>query len=260
MDARKKRIIGWVSVLGLLLLCLIGYLLLSRNQVYRNVTYSVCYHSDTLVTAADLKAYANAHCPKVKGRLKREVSLPQLEKKLRRWPYADSVRIATDMKGVMHIEVVQVRTVLRVFNEKGASFYLAKTGRSGRMLPCVPGRPVRVPVASGAIPDICRPNLALEWQDTSVCHDLMILADYIDRSPFWRAQISQIHVLGKGRYQLAPTVGNHLVDLGDVSQLDRKFNNLWKVYSQGFNVTGWQRYRKVGLQFGDRVPCEKRTI
>lgn len=260
MDASKRKTIGWISLLVLLLLCLVGYLLLSRNQMYKDVAYTMSYHSDTLVTASDLAAYADNYCPKVKGELKRNVSLPRLEKALRRWPYADTVRITTDLKGVMHIEMVQAKVLLHVFNEKASSFYLAKVGNSGRMLPYRPGRAVRVPVASGAIPDTCRPDVVMEWQDSTICYDLMVLADYIDRNPFWKAQTSQIHVLGKGRYQLAPVVGNHLVDLGDIRQLDRKFNNLWKVYYQGFNVTGWQRYRKVSLQFGDRVPCEKRNI
>ena len=260
MEAKRKGIIGSVVALGLLLCCLAAYLLLSRGQVYRGVRCRVTYHSDTLVTGADLAAYMNANCPGVRGQLKRNVNLSRIGGIIRRWPYADSVRMTTDMRGVLHVEVVQVQVLLHVFNSQGSSFYLARTGHTGRMVPCVPGRPLRVMVASGAIADTCRPDIALEWGGDTVCRDLMLLASQLERHPFWRAQVSQIYVRKPGDYSLLPTVGNHIVELGGTDNLDRKLDNLWNIYTQGFNVAWWQRYAKVSLQFGDRVPCEKRTI
>jgi cell division protein FtsQ len=260
MGVKRKRLIGILVVSGLLLCCLIASLLISRGKVYHGVRVRLLYHSDTLVTSEDLKSYIRAHCPSVDGRVKQSVSLSQIGSCIRRWPYADTVRVTADMKGCIHVEVVQAKVLLHVINSKGASFYLSKVGHTGRMLPYLPGHPVHVAVASGAIPDTCRPNQVLEWQDSSVCHDLMGIASFIDRNPFWKAQISQIYVRKKGDYCLVPTVGNHLVELGGADGLQQKFDNLWNIYSQGFNVAGWQRYDKVSLQFGDRVPCEKRTI
>lgn len=255
----RKRIIGIIVAAGLLVCCLGAYLMLSRGSVYRGVRVKVIYHSDTLVTADDLKTYVVRHCPQVSGKLRRNVNLSRFGNSIRRWPYSDTVRVTADLKGIIHVEVVQAKVLLHVFNSSGDSFYLAKAGNSARMLPYVNGRPVRVPVATGAIPDICRPESVLEWQDTSVCHDLMQIAVCIDRTPFWKAQTSQIFVRKRGDYCLVPTVGNHVVELGDVSDMQRKLDNLWNIYSQGFNVAGWQRYEKVCLQFGDRVPCVKRT-
>lgn len=259
MDVKKKKTIGLVSVAVLLLLCLSGYLLLSKGQKYRKLSFSVRYTSDTLITAKDLKAYVTANCKPVVGQLKRNVSLPQLEKRIRRWPYVDTVIISTDIKGGMHIEAVQADIILRVVNTAGQSYYLARSGNVGKVLPYLPGRPVRTLVANGNISGIPGSELVRELQDTSVVYDLMLIASQIDASPFWKAQIGQIYVKSKGNYLLVPTVGSHVIELGDAGQLDRKFENLWNIYTQGFNVTGWQRYAKVSLQYGDRVPCEKRT-
>lgn len=260
MGPGKKRVIGILVVTGLLVGCLVAGLLLSRGKVYQGVRVRVLYHSDTLVTAEDLKEYVKSHCPSVNGRLRQNVSLSQIGGTIRRWPYADTVRVTADTKGIIHVEVVQAKVLLHVINSSGASFYLAKAGHSGRMLPCLPGHAVRVPVASGAIPDTCQPDMVMEWQDSSVCHDLMSIAVCLDRNPFWKAQTSQIYVRKKGDYCLVPTVGNHLVELGGADGMQRKLDNLWNIYTQGFNVAGWQRYAKVSLQFGDRIPCEKRTI
>lgn len=260
MDVKKKKVIGLVSVAVLLLLCFSGYLLLSKGQKYRKVTYIVRYTSDTLITAEDLKAYVAGNCKPIIGQLKRNVSLPQLENRIRRWPYVDSVAISTDIKGGMHIEAVQADIILRVMNTAGQSYYLARIGNVGRVLPYMPGRPVRTLVANGNITGIHSSELIRELQDTSVVYDLMLIASQIAASPFWSAQIGQIYVKAKGNYLLVPTVGNHVIELGGADQLERKFENLWNIYTQGFNVTGWQRYAKVSLQYGDRVPCEKRTF
>ena len=260
MGTNRKRVIGILVAAGLLLFCMVGYLLLSRGNVYHGMRVRMVYHSDTLVTAGDLKDYISANCPSVAGKLRRQVSLSKIGSRIRRWPYADTVRVTADMKGIVHVEVVQPKVLMHVINSKGQSFYLARVGNAGRMMPYMPGHPVRVVVASGAIPDVCQPELVMEWQDTSVCYDLMRIAEHLENHPFWKAQVSQVYVRGKGDYCLAPTVGNHLVELGDASQLNQKLDNLWYIYTQGFKVAGWQRYATVRLQFGERIPCEKRTF
>lgn len=259
MDVKKKKIIGLISVAVLLILCLSGYLLLSKGQKYRKVTFSVRYDSDTLITAKDLKDYVGENCKPIAGQLRRNVSLPQLENCIRRWPYVDSVNISTDIRGVMHIEAMQANVILRIVNASGQSCYLAKSGNVGRVLPNLPGRPLRTLVANGNIGNVQQTELIRELQDTSVLYDLMLIAFQIDASAFWKAQIGQVYVKAKGNYVLVPTVGSHLIELGAADRLDRKLDNLWNIYTQGFNVTGWQRYAKVSLQYGDRVPCEKRT-
>lgn len=260
MDVKKKKVIGLVSAAVLLLLCLSGYLLLSKGQRYRKVSFSVRYTSDTLITAEDLKTYVAGNCKPVIGQLKRNVSLPQLENRILRWSYVDSVVITTDIRGGMHIDAVQADIILRVMNTSGRSYYLARKGNVGRVLPYMPGRPVRTLVASGNITGMHPSELVRELEDTSVVYDLMLIASKISESPFWSAQIGQIYVKAKGNYLLVPTVGSHLIELGGTDQLERKLENLWNIYVQGFNVTGWQRYAKVSLQYGDRVPCKKRTI
>lgn len=260
METSKKRVIGLLVVTGLLACCLLAYLLLSKGNVYKGVRVRILYHSDTLVTANDLRAYMLENCPNVTGTPRHNADLSQIGNCIRNWPYADTVRVSADMGGIIHVEVVQAKVLLHVINSGGSSFYIARRGNTGRMLPYLPNHPVRVPVASGEIPDTCRPDLVMEMQDSSVCQDLMKLALCLDRNPFWKAQTSQIFVRKRGDYCLVPTVGNHLVELGGVGQLQHKLDNLWKIYTQGFNVAGWQRYSKVSLQYGDRIPCEKRTI
>lgn len=257
MKIEKKKI-GVVFAVLLLLLCLITYISISRGQTCKGVEYKVCYHSDTLITADDLKTYVKTHCGKIKGELKRKVNMYGLEAEIMKWPYADSVRISTDVKGILHINVVQAEVMARVINKKGNSFYIAKNGKSAKMLP-YSGKVLRVLLVNGNIDEYYRSNYVLE-QDTGVCSDIFKISDFISRDLFWKAQISQIYVVKKGMYHLAPTVGRHLIVLGDAENLDRKFENLMNIYKQGFNKAGWDRYSSVSLRFGDRIPCQKRKL
>ncbi|MBO4402782.1 MAG: hypothetical protein J5792_03745 [Bacteroidales bacterium] len=259
MKSRKRKIILIVVILLLLLFFLL-YFVWSNRQSYKSVQYSILYHSDTLVKTKDLERYLAKCCNPIAGELKRNVSLPQIEAQIRRWPYCDSVRTFTDIHGNVRIEMVQAKVVARVINAGGESFYLARQGSGGKLVPFLPNRPLRVLVVSGNIPDRYRADYNMELHDTSLCRDLLTLADYIDSHPFWKAQITQVYVERKGMYLLTPLMGNHLITFGDVSRMEEKFDNLWNLYKQGLNVVGWYRYAKVNLQFGDKIPCEKRIM
>ncbi len=258
MKVNRKNL-GILSVILLLIVCFAAYIALSSGQKYGKVSVRMLYASDTLVTSKDLSQYIRTHCQKITGVPKRNVNLQLLESQIRHWPFCDSVNIHTDLHGNVNVEVMQVKPLVRIINQKGKSFYLARSGRTAKMLPYLPQHPVRILLANGNIPDAYHPEYVMEIQDTSVCNDLFAIASYIDSHPFWKAQISQIYVVRKGQYRLAPEVGDHLIVLGSARDLDKKFNNLLNIYRQGFYVTGWQRYSLVKLQFGDRVPCEKRV-
>ena len=259
MNWNKKKI-AIIIVLSILFVCFVLYFILTNGQTYKKVGCVVRYHSDTLVTSKDFARYVKLHCDPIKGEVKRKVSLPHVEAQIRRWPYCDSVCITTDIKGHVKLEMVQSKVIARVFNTRGESYYLAKQGNSGKMVPCWEGRPLRVLIINGNVTERYQPHFNLEINDTSLCNDLLKVAGYIDAHPFWKAQIAQIYVREKGMYELAPLVGTHLVTLGDARNLDEKFDNLLNLYKQGFNVVGWYRYANVNLQFGDKIPCEKRSF
>ena len=256
----NKRNIAILVVIFILLLCLALYLVLTNGQSYKSVKCSVQYYSDTLVSPKDLATYVKKQCDPIKGQLKRKVSLPHVESQIRHWPFCDSVSISTDIRGDVYIKMVQSKVVARVINKAGDSFYLASQGSSGKMVPYLEGKPVRVLIVNGNISDVYQPDFNFEMQDTSLCKDLLDIAVFIDSHPFWKAQISQIYVERKGMYLLSPLVGNHLITLGNARDLDQKFDNLWNLYKQGFNVVGWYRYSNVNLQFGNKIPCEKRSF
>ena len=87
--------------------------------------------------------------------------------------------------------------------------------------------------------------------------DLFLLATFVNKNQFWKSQVQQIYVAWAQEIQLIPRVGKHKILLGDVSDLDEKFDNLLNFYKYGLNNVGWDKYKSVDLSFKDQVVCKK---
>jgi len=86
-------------------------------------------------------------------------------------------------------------------------------------------------------------------------HELFDFVSYLEKDTFWNAQIEQIHVRDDLKVELVPRVGNAVVLLGSFDNFEKKLRNLRELYTQGFNVVGWNRYDKIDLQYTGQVVC-----
>jgi cell division protein FtsQ len=91
--------------------------------------------------------------------------------------------------------------------------------------------------------------------------DTRQIAKRIDADTFLRAQMVQIYFSDDKGIELIPRVGNHVIVLGDVSDLDEKFSKLKIFYRDGLERTGnWNDYTYIDLQFKNQIVCTKKTI
>jgi cell division protein FtsQ len=81
---------------------------------------------------------------------------------------------------------------------------------------------------------------------------------YINEETFWKAQIEQIHVKSNGELILVPRLGGHLIELGQIENLDKKFRNLLAFYDKGFENGGWDKYRRVSVKFENQIVCTRK--
>ena len=88
--------------------------------------------------------------------------------------------------------------------------------------------------------------------------ELKDFINYINKDRFWKAQIEQIFVKGNGEYILVPRLGGHLIELGNLENLDKKFRNLMALYEKGFENGGWEKYRKVSVKFDNQIVCTRK--
>ena len=82
----------------------------------------------------------------------------------------------------------------------------------------------------------------------------------ISKSATSRAQFPQIYVNNIGQIELYSTLGNHLILLGDASNIADKLNNIRSVYANGILPLGANNYSYLDARFPDRIYARKTEL
>jgi cell division protein FtsQ len=57
---------------------------------------------------------------------------------------------------------------------------------------------------------------------------------------------------------MVPRVGNHIIELGKAENYREKFNNLLVFYREAMPKAGWDRYKRVNIEYKGQVVCQRR--
>lgn len=144
--------------------------------------------------------------------------------------------------GTFRIDITQRRPLIRVITNK-SNYYIDS---NGEIMPFSKHYTAFVPVATGNV------------NDEHIQQGLFRLGEYLDRSSFWRAQISQIDVISNRDVTIIPRVGNHIIEFGSLDNIDEKFRRIEALYKSKFNEEGWNRYKKISVKFENQVVCTKK--
>lgn len=166
--------------------------------------------------------------------------------------------------GELGISIEQRQPVMRIINQNGDSYYIDK---NGQVMPLSKKYTAHVIVVSGYLNepyiDHVGENMKLrmgkdEKSSGEIIPDLFKLVIAINNSKFWLSQFEQIYVNSKGDIELIPRVGNHVIELGNVENLNEKLENLEAFYKQGLSRYGWNKYRTISLKYKNQIVCTKR--
>jgi cell division protein FtsQ len=116
----------------------------------------------------------------------------------------------------MNIKILQRTPVLRIFNQYGQTYYVAKNGFK---MPVNNQYTARVITANGKIAETLVDS-AFTKSKTSI--DLLKIANYCHNDLFWRAQIEQLYVDNFKDILLIPKVGNHTIVVGTAENIEKK--------------------------------------
>ncbi|MBL7138052.1 MAG: hypothetical protein ISS17_04690 [Bacteroidales bacterium] len=229
------------------------------RSLHLNLNYG---EADRLVTETDIDSLIHSVAGEVKGKPMVQINTEKIERVVSRNPYVANVYVYGTHTGDIYVDVFQREPVIRVITETNKNYYI---GREGVLLPFHPDYPVRVLVASGAVPDsiIMKSARGGKWlpvdsvSSSPLLSDLFKLALFISHDPFLEAQVDQIYVNGQGDYELIPKVGDHVILLGDAEELGDKFSRLMAFYKQGLNQIGWNKYNVINIKYKNQVVCSK---
>ena len=153
--------------------------------------------------------------------------------------------------------------VIRYYTTDGQPHYL---DRNGRIMPVNIQYPYRTLIASGiidsplkdgkniySVPDS---NMVLRSKLKSL-YDIHMLAGIINKDSILKALIEQVYITSSGKIQLVTKAGSHVIYMGDTTDAAEKLNNLMCFYKHGLVKTGWNKYKKLNLEYKNQIVCTK---
>lgn len=122
-------------------------------------------------------------------------------------------------------------------SSNGDNYYI---DHSGKIMNAA-GKPIHVAVATGFI------------DRKFAQQELYELGLYLQRNPFWKAQVEQINVTPKKELEIVPRVGDHILFLGKATDFEEKFSKLQTFYSKVLNRIGWNKYERISIEFNNQI-------
>lgn len=258
-----KRVLNILTWLGV-----VAYLIVVLGLVSDKVNKSPCQSLNiTIMDSADNHFVSSKdiynliiqdHTNILGGELGR-INTKKLEGKIRNTPFVKTTEVFKSSNGKLNVFITQREPIIRVIDERGIGYYIDK---EANIMPLGENYTARVMVANGwnlaggAVGDnLIELEANAEYRRI---YELYQLGVFIYNDDFWRAQIEQIHLTQFGEFQLIPRVGAHIIEFGDNSNYQDKFDKLYALYNQGFKNEGWNKYLKIDLKFKNQVVCTKR--
>lgn len=228
-------------VLGYLVFALWYFPQQTKEVVCKSLEISIVDKENTLLISekdvAQLLEQANLNPI---GKTIKFISTETIENELHKNPMIKMAECFKSPSGTLKIKITQRRPKFRVV---GFGSYYVDADR--KTMPVSPNYAAYVPVVSGRI-------------TVSMARGRMFdFITFLEENPFWNAQIEQIHIRDDLKVELVPRVGDAIIVLGKLDNFESKLKKLNKLYTQGFNKIGWNKYKTIDLQYKDQVVCTK---
>lgn len=240
---RILRYIGWVLLLAYFPVTMFFVRAEAGEVCCRRIVPDVLGSGgNVLMTNDGLLRHVKRACPQLVGQRLTEVDYQAIEQAIGRLDMVEHCEAWPTIGGAVHVQITQRRPVLRAFTSDG-SYYM---DAQGIKIPARPGMLAHTLIVSG------HANMALDPEP------LIELCTRLNNDDFWRAMIEQVYVTAQQEYILVPRVGDHVVEFGTVSDIDRKLDDLKLLYSRGWQKREWNVYKTVSLKYKGQIICTKR--
>jgi cell division protein FtsQ len=223
--------------------------------------------SELFVKEEDVLQFLKDHNRMPEGKEISQIDIPALENLLLSHPSIESCEVFISVGGEMTIKIKQRRTVARIINLLNESYYIDDRGM---LMPWSEQYTSPVILVNGNFADsyatlyhqsLDEISLDSAMKTTTTLDDIWQITKRIDADSFLRAQMIQLYVSPEKGFELIPRIGNHIIVLGDISDLDEKFKKLLIFYRDGIDHTGrWNDYTYIDLQYKNQIVCTKKTI
>jgi cell division protein FtsQ len=181
------------------------------------------------------------------------VNLNTLEKYLETIRWVKHVELFLDNTQALQVKIEQRIPIARIFTASGNSFYIDK---EGLQLPLKQLTVLRLPVFTNFPSD----QQKLSKPDSLLLNDILHFTKAVQNDSFFMAQTAQVNIAVNGDFELVPTVGDHLVLIGSVENIEDKLNRLYTFYKSVWVQSGLNAYQVIDCRFDNQIVALKKGM
>lgn len=170
------------------------------------------------------------------------INTREIEDELNQHSLIDNAECFRTPNNRIGIEITQRIPLLRIMASNGENYYVDK---KGEIMP-LSNSSANVAIVTGSV------------NRTFATKELYEFGLFIQKNPFWQAQIQQINVTPSMELELVPRVGEHIIFLGKPGNYKQKLEKLKIFYEKALNQIGWNKYSHISLEFGNQIICTKK--
>ena len=170
-----------------------------------------------------------------------QVSARKIEETLLQNPLVENVQCYKTQTGRVFVTLSQRLPVVRVKADNGEDYYV---DTHGNIMP-------NTQYASDLV--VVTGHVSLKYAKSV----LPYVGNFLIQNKMWRAETEQLNVLTDGSMELIPRVGDHIIYLGQPTNIDKKLSRLEKFYKYGLSKAGWNKYSYISLEFDNQIICKK---
>ncbi|CAN5237065.1 cell division protein FtsQ/DivIB [soil metagenome] len=222
-------------------------------------------NEDLFIKEDDVLKLLSDHDMLPKGKELSAINVSDLENFILSHPAVENCDVFISVGGDVTVNLRQRKTIARLTNLENESYYFDS---HGKLMPWSDLYTSPVLFVNGYFMESYAAVYHQNFNDYSLdsafrtptlLDDIWQISKRIEADTFLRAQIVQLYVTQDKQFQMIPRVGDHVINLGDISDLDEKLNKLLIFYRDGLNRTGsWTDYSIIDLQYKNQIVCTKK--
>lgn len=182
-----------------------------------------------------------------------KLNLNTLEKHLHTIRWVKNVELFLDNTQVLQVKIEQRIPIARIFTASGNSFYI---DNEGLQLPLKQLTVLRLPVFTNFPTD----QEKLSKPDSLLLNDILHFTKAVQNDSFFTAQTAQVNIAVNGDFELVPSVGDHLVLIGSVENIEDKLNRLYTFYKKVWVQSGLNAYQVIDCRFDNQIVTLKKGM
>ena len=181
------------------------------------------------------------------------LNLIKIEQSLSNIKWIKNAEIFIDNKQEVQVRIEQRIPVARIFTASGGSFFIDSTAKQ---LPLKQLTVLRLPVITG----FPSGQEQLSKPDSVLLSQVLKLAMLIRKDSFFSAQVAQVNIAPNGDLEMIPALGDHLVLLGSIENIEDKLNRLYTFYKKVWIQSGINAYQVLDCRFDHQIVALKKGM